>query len=239
MIKPYTYRLKWTNLNLSYYGVRLKPKADSDLWVHYFSSSYRVKLLREEYGDPDIIEIRKTFENIPSAIEWESRVLKRLKVRKNHKWLNNYDGKLGGSTKPLTERHKRNISMGLTGKQHPWQDKINKNLDKIRKTADSHIGRKRPPSTRQKQSDRKKAFIAENGGPPNKGMKQYFNPNTNETGLCEINSQPDGWVLGQPKMKGRKCFWDGINPDVVKRFFPGEEPEGWINGNPKNPGLRK
>jgi len=62
----YTYCIGWTVNNVSYYGVRYAKNCHpSDLWVTYFTSSKFVKIHRENYGEPDIIKIRKTFGNNP------------------------------------------------------------------------------------------------------------------------------------------------------------------------------
>ena len=68
---PYTYLIGWSHLNTYYYGVRFannnKDIANPDeLWVTYFTSSKYVSEFRELNGEPDIVEVRKTFnkENI-------------------------------------------------------------------------------------------------------------------------------------------------------------------------------
>jgi len=86
---PYTYHIAWSNINKHYYGVRYAKGCNpKDLWVSYFTSSKLVTKHRKKYGEPDIIEIRRTFDNSHKAIIWESKVLRRLKVLKNDKWLN-------------------------------------------------------------------------------------------------------------------------------------------------------
>jgi hypothetical protein len=86
---PYTYLIGWSHLNLWYYGVRFAKNCHpSDFWIKYFTSSKSVKYTRKHFGEPDIISIRKTFSNKDSAIMWEHKVLKRLKVKNNKKWLN-------------------------------------------------------------------------------------------------------------------------------------------------------
>ena len=58
----YTYRIKWSKNNISYYGVRYAKNCHpNDLWVTYFTSSKFVKIQREKCGEPDTIQIRKTF----------------------------------------------------------------------------------------------------------------------------------------------------------------------------------
>lgn len=57
---PYTYLIGWTILDCYYYGVRTaKGSTPEDFWKTYFTSSKQVKKLRIQYGDPDVIMIRK------------------------------------------------------------------------------------------------------------------------------------------------------------------------------------
>ena len=124
---PYTYHISWTNLNIHYYGVRIsKKRKEDDLWVNYFTSSKYVHQFRKEFGDPDLIEIRKVFSSEILAKNWETKVLSRLKVRTNPKWLNRYDTTYHGSTKPKTDNHKEKIAQSLKGKTK--SDEHRKNL---------------------------------------------------------------------------------------------------------------
>jgi hypothetical protein len=86
---PYTYLIGWSQYNKWYYGVRYsKDCHPSDLWINYFTSSKHVKEFREDHGDPDVVQIRKTFNNRKDALDWEEKVLRRLNVSKESKWLN-------------------------------------------------------------------------------------------------------------------------------------------------------
>ena len=86
---PYTYLVGWSNLNKFYYGVRFAQNCNpSDFWVKYFTSSKVVREYRKQYGEPDVLQIRKIFDNKHSAILWEVKVLTRLHVLKSAKWLN-------------------------------------------------------------------------------------------------------------------------------------------------------
>lgn len=86
---PYTYLIGWSSLDLWYYGVRTKKNCSpGDLWVKYFTSSKRVKELRKIHGEPDVIQIRKTFETAKQALAWEIKVLRRLDVRYSKRWIN-------------------------------------------------------------------------------------------------------------------------------------------------------
>jgi len=94
---PYTYLVGWSKHQKYYYGVRYSTKSNNlyesgchpdDFWVTYFTSSPSVKKMRDEYGEPDIIQIRKTFLTKQAAQNWEDKVLKRMDVVSNDKWLN-------------------------------------------------------------------------------------------------------------------------------------------------------
>jgi hypothetical protein len=93
-MQPYTYLLKWTQLNISYYGVRYSKSCNpNDLWVTYFTSSHHVTAFVKQHGDPDVIQIRKTFQDTAIARQWEHRVLKRLQVGWRKDYLNRTDNK--------------------------------------------------------------------------------------------------------------------------------------------------
>lgn len=93
--QPYTYLIGWSQYNKWYYGVQYKKNCNPiDLWVSYFTSSKYVKEFREQYGNPDIIEVRKTFNTREKAILWEQKVLLRMNVRKRDDFLNVTDNKI-------------------------------------------------------------------------------------------------------------------------------------------------
>jgi hypothetical protein len=52
------------------YSFRQKLPSN-DFWKSYFTSSKYVQQLRDEHGEPDVIQIRKTFNNADSARLWE------------------------------------------------------------------------------------------------------------------------------------------------------------------------
>ena len=124
--QPYTYLIGWSNHNKWYYGVRYAQNCNpQDLWDTYFTSSKHVKKFREECGEPDIILIRKIFDTKDSAILWEEKVLQKMNVRNNDKWLNKNDCSappiMKGEDHPLynighTEETKQKISEKNKGK---------------------------------------------------------------------------------------------------------------------------
>jgi hypothetical protein len=129
-MESYTYLIGWSKLNKWYYGVRYANKiiAENDLWVKYFTSSRHVKNFRKIHGEPDIIKIRKKFNRKEKAIEWEIKVLKRMKILYNEKWLNknickcieytdDIKAKISKTHKGkiISEEHKKAISEKMTG----------------------------------------------------------------------------------------------------------------------------
>ena len=124
--QPYTYLIGWSNHNKWYYGVRYAQNCNpQDLWDTYFTSSKHVKKFREECGEPDVIQIRKIFVTKDSAILWEEKVLQKMNVRNNDKWLNKNDCSappiMKGEEHPLynighTEETKQKISEKNKGK---------------------------------------------------------------------------------------------------------------------------
>jgi hypothetical protein len=92
LTKPYTYLVGWSAHDVWYYGVRFAVGCSPDeLWKTYFTSSKYVHEFANTHGDPDIIEVRKTFTDPDKAQVWEEKVLKRLKVVERRDFLNKTD----------------------------------------------------------------------------------------------------------------------------------------------------
>lgn len=89
---PYTYLIGWKHYNIYYYGCQYGYKTitanPQNLWKTYFTSSPYVKEAIEQYGEPDIIEIRQTFTNGQKCQDWEAKVLRRMKVLHRTDFLN-------------------------------------------------------------------------------------------------------------------------------------------------------
>jgi hypothetical protein len=89
---PYTYLIGWSQYHKFYYGVRYSNNCHpSDLFVTYFTSSKPVFDMINLYGKPDIIQVRKTFLDKFSAINWERKVLIKIKAVKRKDFLNRSD----------------------------------------------------------------------------------------------------------------------------------------------------
>lgn len=85
---PYTYLVGWSKQNVWYYGVRTAKNCNpADFWVRYFTSSKHVKSFRASYGEPDVLQIRKTFDSSTKALVWEEKVIRRVAL-KSERWLN-------------------------------------------------------------------------------------------------------------------------------------------------------
>lgn len=95
--QPYTYLIGWSSHNKWYYGVRFADYSEKDtanpseLWVSYFTSSKYVAETRLLFGEPDVIEIRKTFSNKEKARRWEHKVLRRLNAATREEFINKTD----------------------------------------------------------------------------------------------------------------------------------------------------
>lgn len=206
--QPYTYHIAWSLHNIHYYGVRLRPKSENDLWINYFTSSKYVKQARKLLGEPDVVEIRRTFSSESAARRWECRVLIRLRAKHKQNWLNKSDGKYNGSTEKKSQETRKRMSDAAKNhiKNNPeeWRkriEKINKNPEKIAKMARTHTGMKRSQSTKDNLSKQKIEFIKRNGGPSNKGHKQYYDPlNPIEDHVqCFPTEAPINWIEGNWK----------------------------------------
>jgi group I intron endonuclease len=101
------------------------------------------------------------------------------------------------------ERNKK-ISETLTGKPHPWQDKVNKNPEKIEKTAQKHRGMKRSEDSKRRMSEASK----NKGKPARNKTEQWFHDPTNKVNASFMPGDeiPEGWIKG----KGMKWFHDPV-----------------------------
>lgn len=169
--RPYCYLIGWSKLNKFYYGVRHSRKSKclyesgchpDDFWVTYFTSSATVAEYRKLYGEPDIIQIRKTFETAEAAAKWESGVLRRmLKEQSKEKFLNgNYGGVIihnEESKRKIRESNKRRIFSEETRQKIRESATGRKQTEEQRrKSAEARRGRKHSEEAKRKMSEAKK-----------------------------------------------------------------------------------
>lgn len=157
MTIPFTYLIGWTRQNLWYYGVRFAENcAPSDLWSSYFTSSELVSKARAEYGEPDRIEIRKTFSNPKKAKELEDKVLSSIPKEKRIYWLNQVFSSFRGVV--FTDEIRRRIGEASTGR--PCTPETRAKISK------SMSGIKRSEEVKIKVSNARKAVLAKTGVNP-------------------------------------------------------------------------
>lgn len=113
----YTYLIGWSKHNIWYYGVRYANSTipEKDLWVKYFTSSKNVQNIRKKFNDPDVIQIRKKFDCPKKAIAWEKKVLLKLNVLNQDKWINK---NIGGACYPVSKENNPNYR-GNKGADNP------------------------------------------------------------------------------------------------------------------------
>ena len=118
----FTYLIGWSQLDRYYYGCRYGKNAHpSQLWTTYFTSSNVVKQMRENFGEPDVVQIRKLHTNRHDCIVWEHKVLRRLNAAHNVRWLNVTNGSLfaNGEQKIRVKDKMTGVIIGAVTKDHP------------------------------------------------------------------------------------------------------------------------
>lgn len=171
-MKPYTYLIGWSKHNKYYYGVRYAQNCHpSDLWVTYFTSSKHVKKFREEYGEPNIREIRKIFETELQARNWEHKVIVRLDLVNDSRYLNKSDNVHYLCSGPKSKETVEKMRQAQLGKRHtiesrqkmskskkgctPWnKGKTGMYSDEtIKKMKTVGLGRKQSEESKRKKSE--------------------------------------------------------------------------------------
>ena len=156
---PYTYLIGWSDLSKFYYGVRYAKECHPDeLWSKYFTSSKHVARFRNKYGEPDIVQIRRTFSDREDAKNWENKVLLRMNARDHPKLLNATNNRaLDHDTE-----YDRATNLGeyiLPGPRGTWEDMYGiekarrmKEKTSIRSKGNRYGGFKRSDETKKKMS---------------------------------------------------------------------------------------
>ena len=154
--KPYTYLIGWSHLNKFYYGVRYAQDCHpSDFWNKYFTSSKYVAECREEHGEPDIVQIRKTFDLREQAIDWETKVLNRMKVIHREDFLNK---SIGGMGYIMSDEDKAKMSKYMSA-LHKGKKKTPEHIEKV---AASKRGKHMSTESKAKMSNSLKEYFKHN-----------------------------------------------------------------------------
>jgi hypothetical protein len=165
--QPFTYLIGWSKLDRWYYGVRYaRGCSPNDLWRTYFTSSDHVQSFREYNGEPDVIEVRRFFDNRDKAIYHEHRVLHLLGVIRADRWLNRSAGGLSNPGRPAgwnhTEEAKEKMRQAALGREvsQEARDKMSKarkgqtlSEEHCRKIAEAKRGKPRPEDMKKRLSD--------------------------------------------------------------------------------------
>lgn len=183
---PYTYLIGWSSHRRYYYGVRYAKDCNpKELWIKYFTSSKNVKEFRRQHGEPDVIQVRRVFTDVNKARLWEHKVLKRLRVIDDEKWLNQTNNisfpkevSLAASKKAAdlkrgsthSFQHNKKISMALKGKKRDPEifEKVRVTKERKRKEDPYYTGGPRKGRVFSEEH-RKKLSEAKKGKP---GRKQ-------------------------------------------------------------------
>lgn len=183
-MKAYTYLIGWSSMNKYYFGLRYKHGCKTtDLWTNYFTSSKQVNMMREFFGEPDIIQIRTLFDDIPKAREHEHKVLRRLQVLKSDKWLNN--------TTNRAFSNNNNASLFLDPvKKQKWYDNVCKAARSEKKRS---VARE---NTLAQFSDPEKAKIHKEACKPI-WNDIWINDGSVNKRIPVDSEIPEGWVRGR------------------------------------------
>lgn len=108
---PYTYLIRFPELNLYYYGAQWGRQCHPEnLGKKYFSSSPKVKKLLQHH--PAIFEPRKTFQTIEECQRFETRFLQKVNAKKNQHFINRHNNE---HSKFMDNRGSKNPMFGLPG----------------------------------------------------------------------------------------------------------------------------
>lgn len=127
---PFTYLVGWSSHSLFYYGVRYADGCHpNNLWNTYFTSSDYVKSTRQKLGEPDVIQVRRVFSSKKEASRWEMRVLQRMKIFENAKFINR---QINGNW-IMDEQTKSKISSTMKGMKKTVEARMNMSKGKLGK----------------------------------------------------------------------------------------------------------
>lgn len=198
----YTYLIGWTKTNKFYYGVRYaKDSHPSDLFITYFTSSKHVKAYRKKHGNPDIIQIRKTFVERDKAIEWEHNVLRRMNLKEHKNFLN-----ATNICAPPVKEFDRGANFAKWNAM-PYNEKYSKEkrkeISKMRRQAallqhaEGRANYTKPSDTSNYVKAANKRWANSEFKRKAKSRKWYYNPITRQTKMFLPEEIAENWVQGR------------------------------------------
>jgi hypothetical protein len=212
---PYTYLIGWSNQQKFYYGCRYAINCNpNDFWINYFTSSSKVDQFIKQFGDPDIIQIRKIFPNNPKkCLEWEHKFLTKIDAANNPNFLNESNGGIGWSN-----NKGRVVVKDFKGKR--FQVEINDPRYLSGELLPLHQGKIASDETRKKMSEKRKGRVS-----PNKGKKltqEQIERITNRLkgrSLSEDHKQKLRKPRNQKEVTCPKCGKCGKGPNMTRYHF--------------------
>jgi hypothetical protein len=230
---PYVYLIGWSRQDQYYIGSR-RANNDrdvahpSDLWTVYYTSSDIVHRFREEHGDPDVIQVLKTFADAHTAYKHESKLLRRLNA-KNHPMLLNGHNNNGDFyiTGPHSQDTKAKISAANKGRiLGPRSGETKAKISAAKKgTPSGQKGKKRSIETRAKMSNthkgKKRLYLSTESrakmSAANKGKKR--GPRSEDT-KAKISSKRQGMKLSPlPRVICPHCGKEGGQNAMTRYHF--------------------
>lgn len=207
---------------------------------------YNKKEIYEYFHISNWIEVGKLL--CDDIIQYKSSHLQELAIKRylrKTEYDSKKDERIDKKRKDVSERFKgipkskesnikRGASISTWIKNNPEEhksrmDKINKNPEKIQKSAESHRGQKRSDEARKNMSVAQKKYRDEHGA-NNKNKISIINLQTMNTKMISPEEIiPDGYVKGG-KPKGKGGFWirNTLTKEIRKSY--GEIPDGWEKG---------
>ncbi len=159
---PYTYLIGWSKYNKFYYGAEFsnnkrKVANPKNLWTIYFTSSKYVRQMREKYGEPDIVQVRKIFKSAEQAHTWESKVLTKMDAASDDRFLNLHNAGHGMCCISHTPETKAKMGWHVRGVPKTNNQKIK--ISQTLKSSSWRIGFKDSNETRMKKSNALKNYV--------------------------------------------------------------------------------
>lgn len=139
-------------------------------------------------------ELRPKLEKVYENILKHEQYMKELRAKRTSQMFKNI---------PKSEEHKRKIGLAHKNTKKAWVSNIiNKNPDKIRKTAEKHKGSKRTTETCSNISKAIKEKYNNGFITGTKGKSCYYNKELDQLKYFSKDEHiPDGWIKGNPKVK--------------------------------------
>ena len=159
--KPYCYLLKCPDGRV-YYGSSYTKKLVANpkkFWTEYFTTSKDIHAMIEEYGKESFeFEIRKTFDCHEKCHQWETKVLHRMNVIHDDRFVNksnnvNFGANIGGHN--WTDESKKKSSEARLGEANPMYGKSHSEENK-KKWSEMKKGKPKSAETKRKMSEAQK-----------------------------------------------------------------------------------